>query len=490
MAISKINAYKTLSLDYKVVPVWTEINADLETPVSIFMKTGGEILLESLEKGNQAGRYSIIGIGKKLSVTLRNRTVETVTFKDGIESGRSESTISDPLDYLRNLMSAFKAPELPELPPFWGGLVGYLGYEIAGFFEDLPMPPSEDDDIPDALLIIPEIVIICDAVKRTAFIVVTTIPGDSPEENYNRAASEIERRVDLIKRPISSSTEPVPAVDTIIESEPDIEEFMSRISRCIEYIRAGDIIQAVLSRRTVLRSSESPLSLYRKLRRVNPSPYMFFLDFGDIVLTGSSPEVMVRVQGDELFLKPIAGTRPRGLTIRDDGVLAEELLSDPKETAEHLMLVDLGRNDLGRVAVPGSIEVTDYMSVERFSHVMHIVSSVRGRLMPGYDGFDVIKATFPAGTLTGAPKIRAMEIISELENARRGHYGGMVLYLGFNGNLDSCITIRSMLCRSGRITVQAGAGIVADSIPEREYQETVNKAEALLGVITGERGMT
>lgn len=487
MAILDFNVYKRMTSDYTLVPVFTEVNADLETPVSIFMKTGGEFLLESLEKGAQAGRYSIIGIGRKLSVTIQGNSAETVHYTHGVEKNRLVSEISDPICFLRELMSGFHAPELPELPPFWGGLVGYLGYEIAGCFEDVPMHPAGKDDIPDALLVVPSTVIICDAVKRTALICVSTAPQESPFESYTAAVEEIHRCISLMEKPLPADI-PDNSTGTVVKSEPDREKFQSMVSRCIEHIEAGDIIQAVLSRKTFLRSEESPLSLYRKLRRENPSPYMFFLDYGDFVLAGSSPEVMVRVQGDELFLKPIAGTRPRGTTVRQDSALAEELLSDQKETSEHLMLVDLGRNDLGRVAVPGSVEVTDFMSVERFSHVMHIVSSVQGRLKPENDGFDVIRAAFPAGTLTGAPKIRAMEIISELEGERRGSYGGTVLYLGFNGNLDSCITIRSMLYRKGEITVQAGAGIVAASVPAGEFMETENKAGALIDVITGKGG--
>lgn len=474
--------YKKLAGGHTVVPVFKEINADMETPVSLFIKADGEFLLESLEQGAHAGRYSIIGIDRVLTVTLRGRTVETIHHLD---KSVSRIETDDFFRFLGDLMNEYQPPELPGLPPFWGGLVGYLGYETAGFIEDLPMVAPEAGDIPDAILVVPRTVIVCDSVKRTALIVSIALPGKGMEEEFLKARERVNGFIELIQKSTPLPLDEISSQGMVTGSLPSTTDFVAMINECKERIKGGDIIQAVLSRNTFLKTDESPFSLYRKLRRANPSPYMFFLDYGDFVLTGSSPEVMVRVQGDELFLKPIAGTRPRGKTVKEDSILAEELLSDPKETAEHLMLVDLGRNDIGRVAVPGSVEVADYMTVERFSHVMHIVSSVRGRLKPGSDAFDVVRASFPAGTLTGAPKIKAMEIISELEGNRRGHYGGMVLYLGFSGNLDSCITIRSMLCRNGCVTVRSGAGIVADSIPEKELMETENKAGALIAVVTG-----
>ena len=480
------NVYKELAKGHTVVPVFEEIDADMETPVSLYIKVGGEFLLESLEQGAHVGRYSILGMERILTVTLKGRTVETVNHLDDSVS-RVETT--DFLMFLGNLIKAYEPPQLPELPPFWGGLVGYLGYETAGFIESIPLAAPEADDIPDAILVVPRTVIICDSVKRTALIVSITLPGRGLKEEFKKARERIEAVIELITKQVPTLADSHCLQGVITGYQPSSGDFVAMVNDCKEHIRAGDIIQAVLSRSTFLKTDEAPFSLYRKLRRANPSPYMFFLDYGEFVLAGSSPEVMVRVQGNELFLKPIAGTRPRGKTVKEDSVLAEELLQDPKERAEHLMLVDLGRNDIGKVAAPGSVEVTNFMTVEKFSHVMHLVSSVRGRLRAGLDSFDVIRATFPAGTLTGAPKIRAMEIISKLEGNRRGHYGGMILYLGFSGNMDSCITIRSMVCRNGVAAIRSGAGIVADSIPENELKETEDKAGALIAAVTGKAGL-
>lgn len=488
MAVLGLNAYLERASEHSVVPVYREINADMETPASIFVKLNGVFLLESVEKGTQAGRYSIIGMGRKSSVSITGRQAAITEYDQGEITSSVSVEFNDPLEFIRTFMSDFSSADYPDLPPFWGGIVGYLGYEAAGCLENIPVTPAGEDDLPDAVLIVPETVVVCDAVTRTAVVVVSTFPGSKPRQAYLAAEKEIERCISLVSAaaPELVTADCLPA--SLVSSSPEREEFICMVEQCREHILAGDIIQGVLSRRMVFSSAESPFALYRRLRRLNPSPYMFYLDLEDFVLTGSSPEVMVKVQDGELCLKPIAGTRPRGVTEKEDIRIAEELLADRKECSEHLMLVDLGRNDLGRVAIPGSVEVTDYMSVERFSHVMHIVSSIRGKLSPGCDAYDVIRASFPAGTLTGAPKIRAMEIVSGLENTRRGPYGGMVLYLGFNGNLDSCITIRSMVCRDGEITVQAGAGIVADSNPESEFLETENKAGALMNVILNNRG--
>ena len=488
MSISGYNDYVNIASRYSVVPVYREISADMETPVSIFLKTGGSFLLESVERGDQAGRYSIIGIGKKCSIVIRGSTALVTEFIQGSILSEKSIVFTDPLEVVREYMATYSSPDYPDLPPFWGGLVGYLGYEIASSFENISTLPISDSDVPDAVLIVPEALIVCDGVKRSATVIISTFPGEKPETAYKKAEKEIEKYITLISGSLNENESVNSSSGVVKSTTPDREGFIDIVRKCKENILAGDIIQGVLSRKIVLSSTADPFSLYRNLRRVNPSPYMFFLDFEDFSLIGSSPEVMVKVQNGELFLKPIAGTRPRGGTVKEDMLLSEELLSDRKECSEHLMLVDLGRNDLGRVAVPGSVEVTDYMSIERFSHVMHIVSSVKGYLKPGSDAFDVIRAAFPAGTLTGAPKIRAMQIISHLEGQRRGPYGGMVLYLGFNGNLDSCITIRSMVWTEKEITVQAGAGIVADSDPEREFQETENKAQALISVIVNDSG--
>jgi anthranilate synthase component 1 len=321
-------------------------------------------------------------------------------------------------------------------------------------------------------------------VKRSVLIVVSTVPGTEPEKNYKSAVEKIEKISEALLKPLAYKEGSKGAEeDRTVHQNMSKETFLKLVEKSRDYILNGEIIQVVISQQFSLKTSSSPLELYRTLRIVNPSPYMYFLDFGHFCIIGSSPEVMVKVQNREILLKPIAGTKRRGDSIAEDDAITKELIEDSKERAEHLMLVDLGRNDLGRIAVPGSVEVTDFMTVEKYSHVMHIVSSIKAELDEKFDIFDVIKATFPAGTLAGAPKVRAMEIIAELEEGRRGPYGGMIFYLGFNGNLDSCITIRTIILQDGLATIHAGAGIVADSIPENEYTETLNKAQALISTI-------
>lgn len=482
------NKYSEDSNKYNMIPVCLEIQADMETPVSIFLKVGASMLLESIEKGENVGRFSIIGIGKSLEIRL-NSTRITINRYNGKKEPKSESfNLNNPLEKVREYFKSFSVPTYEGLPPFFGGAIGYLGYETLRYFEDVRVIEGDKENgVPDGLLIVPETVLVYDSIKRTVHIITNTTPGNNCLDDYNEGVERIEHIRQAIFQPLHLTT---PATGVISKGKPgtirhefEKSRFLEAVETCKEYIFSGDIIQVVISQQFFVETRVPPFELYRTLRVVNPSPYLFFLDFDDFLLVGSSPEVMVRLQDREILLKPIAGTRKRGRTITEDAGISRELLEDPKERAEHLMLVDLGRNDLGRVAVPGSVRVTDFMKVEKFSHVMHIVTTIKAELDERFDVFDVIRACFPAGTLTGAPKIRAMEIISGLEQVRRGPYGGMVFYLGFNGNMDSCITIRTILLKNGVACIQAGAGIVADSIPANEYMETVNKAGALIDTI-------
>lgn len=476
--------YMKDSKEYNVIPVFTVMDADLETPVSLFFKTGGQSLLESVESGGNVGRYSFISIGKKLEILLKGNSYTIRRFKnEELDMDEDSGSTDNPLERVKDLLENFKTPEYEGLPPFSGGFIGYLGYETVSYFEDVPVCRVGMKDVPDGIFISPEIIIVHDILKKDVTIVVTTFPDEEKGKAYEEAVSTIRRYAEMIKGPLERSDYANIGIrGEVIEYETDlsIEDYSSAVTKCKEHIIKGDIIQAVISREITVKTNARPFDLYRKLRVLNPSPYLFFLDFGNFVLTGSSPEVMVRVHGDELLLKPIAGTRRRGRNVTEDEKAAAELLRDSKERAEHLMLVDLGRNDLGRIAEPGTVDVTDFMSIERYSHVMHIVSTIKAKLDDGYDAFDVIRACFPAGTVTGAPKIRAMEIINDLERGRRGPYGGMVFNLGFNGNLDSCITIRSMILKGDKAVIRSGAGIVADSRELNEYNETTDKAEALV----------
>lgn len=483
MHMPNIVSYIDDSKSYTLIPVFTEVPADFETPISILLKVGGKFLLESVERGENVGRFSIIGLGMMSMIRITERCLSITEFENGEAISEEEYKLDNPLLKVREYFQKFRTPVYPGLPPFFGGAIGYLGYEAVQYIEKIPVHRN-NGSTPDAMLVIPEVLLVYDTVKRSVFIIASTVPGDNPEKGYRQAAERIDDVTRRLAVPLAPQVSPVrPGITRGFQPNMRREDFIDCVKRCKEYIRSGDIIQVVISQKFKVETDASPFDLYRSLRIINPSPYMFFLDFDDLTFIGSSPEVMVRVQNGELMLKPIAGTRRRGGTLEEDGAIAHELLADEKERAEHLMLVDLGRNDLGRVAVPGSVDVTDFMTVEKYSHVMHIVSTIKASLDKRFDVFDVISATFPAGTLTGAPKIRAMEIISEMEPERRGPYGGMVFYLCFNGNMDSCITIRTIVIEDGVATVQAGAGIVADSIPKSEYDETINKARALMSAV-------
>jgi len=473
----------TYAGNYNMVPVSREIFADLDTPLTVFAKIAGNepfaFFFESLEGDEKWGRYSFIGLEPILTF---KSTGTSITIS---KNGKTEKLEGDPLHELQKILESYRLPENSlSMPNFYGGAVGYLGYDMVRFIEDLPAVDKDPADLPDSFFIIPRLVLIFDNLRQALTVVYCAEidPGARLAEIYETALGKIDRIIGKLRHStipeelLSSSNT---GVNHVFSSSLEQEYFKDMVERAREYILAGDIIQVVLSQRFHTQTDIPPLMLYRALRLINPSPYLFFLRLGDMIQIGSSPEILVRLKDENVEVRPIAGTRPRGNTPEEDRKLEIELLADPKERAEHLMLVDLGRNDLGRVAVHGTVETHTLMVIERYSHVMHIVSGVRGRLARGRDQFDVARACFPAGTVTGAPKIRAMEIIEELEPQRRGPYAGAVGYFGFSGNMDLCITIRTFVMQGHRLWVQAGAGIVADSDPEMEYQETLNKARGL-----------
>ncbi len=467
MITPKEDDYVGLAGSHDLVPVYKEVLADMETPVSVlqrFMNRENAFLLESMEGGETWGRYSFVGIDPRPFLEVDHRAVAC----GGLEG-------------LRHVFDKTRVAAVPGLPRFIGGAVGFIGYEAIGEFERMPPPkPGTTGMRLRSRFVLADRMIVFDNTRHTIKIVVCTRPADatSPQAAYRRAVAEIEGIEHTLNQP-AESLPVTPSGDIRFESNMTAEQYGNMVKRAKEYIYAGDIIQAVLSHRFSAKTNLHPLQLYRALRLLNPSPYTFFLKIGGQTLVGSSPEVMVRLTGNRVELRPIAGTRPRGSTDELDRRLADELLSDEKERAEHVMLVDLGRNDVGRIVEMGSVQVTEYMVIERYSHVMHLVSHVEGILRRGLDAYDVIKATFPAGTLSGAPKIRAMQIIHELEPEPRGAYGGAVGYIGYDGNMDLAITIRTMEVVNGTVSVQAGAGIVYDSDPEKEYQETCHKARGM-----------
>jgi anthranilate synthase component 1 len=465
-----------------VIPVFAEFVADAETPVSAFRKldrSAYSFLFESTEKNDVSGRFSFIGVEPR--VILQSHGRELRITERGNEQWREMS--GDPVDEVCKLMARYHFVSRPELPRFAGGAVGFLGYEAIHFFEPkVPSAQCDELQLPESLFMIPGSLLIFDHRLRSLKIAVNAFVEDGrPDKVYAQAAESITEIAEKLAR--SADVPFIPTEDCETEatqSNFQPEEFKRAVNRAKEYIRAGDVFQVVLSQRFEADFAGRPLDFYRCLRFVNPSPYMFCMNFGsDFSLVGSSPEMHVRLTGDTVEIRPIAGTRPRGATAPQDEQHAAELLADPKERAEHIMLVDLARNDVGRVAEFGSVCVTEFMGIERYSHVMHIVSNVTGRLRSGCTAFDLVKATFPAGTVSGAPKIRAMQIISELEKTRRGCYAGAIGYFGFDGNVDSCIALRCAVLKDGKAYFQAGAGIVADSSPDAEYQETVNKACAM-----------
>ncbi len=461
-----------------LIPVYREIMADMDTPVSAFRKLDDgrfSYLLESIEGGEKWGRYSFLGSTPSLIIRSKGNVVETIE-----NSVTTTVTVEDPLSSIRELLARFAPVEVEGLPRFFGGAVGYLGYDMVRHFEHLPTDKPALIDAYDSYFLITDTIVIFDNMCQKIKVVSNAHLNDAitPEQAYDDAINKIEAIIRRLRTPLPVENRAPSGRRIDLKSNMTREKYEASVEQAKEYVRAGDIIQVVPSQRFSGELSADPFDIYRVMRTLNPSPYMFFLRLDDTIIAGASPEVMVRKEGNLVELRPIAGTRPRGATADEDARLAEELLSDPKERAEHVMLVDLGRNDLGRVCTTGTVNVTELMVIERYSHVMHIVSNVQGELKGDRDAFDLVRATFPAGTLSGAPKVRAMQIIDELEPVRREIYGGAVGYFSFSGNMDLAITIRTLVIKDGMVHLQAGGGVVADSDPVAEWQETVNKAMA------------
>ncbi|MCC6727982.1 MAG: anthranilate synthase component I [Chthonomonadales bacterium] len=467
-----------------LVPIVREILADRLTPVSAFERlprSGGAFLLESVEGGERIGRYSFLGSAPRLALTVKGRTA---TVREGRRTRTVVLTPSDDgLTVLKELLGRYRYVPQPGLPRFCGGAVGYLAYDMARCFERLPERAADDLGLEDAFFLFTDTLLIFDHVKHRVKVLCNARVDSDPALAYDRAVKQIDSLVGVLRGPTLAAPPARPARMAPPTANMEREAYEAAVEKCREYIAAGDAFQIVPSVRFDLPVQARPFELYRALRSVNPSPYMYFIDTGQRQVVGSSPEILVTVEGRRVTVRPIAGTRPRGVSFEEDERLASELLADEKERAEHIMLVDLGRNDVGRVSEYGTVHVDELMAIERYSHVMHIVSNVTGRLAEGRDVFDVTRACFPAGTLTGAPKVRAMEIIEELEPTRRGLYGGAVGYFSYSGDADLAIAIRTMLLNSGRAYVQVGAGVVADSVPAREYEECLNKARAVMAAI-------
>lgn len=466
-----------------LIPVYREILADFETPLSAFGKidkSSYSFLLESVEGGERLARYSMLGSDPSLIFSNKGNKV---TIKEG-SNIKSFITGSDPIEELKKIFKRYKFVSVRGLPRFCGGFVGFMGYDMVRFIEDLPDKNKDDLKLPDSVFMLTDTLLIFDHVDHKIKIVSNVHVSGDAGTAYGKAVKKIDKIVSYLKGPMPVIKEnKKQARKPELKSNFTKKEFENVVTRMKEYIRKGDIIQGVPSQRLNISIACQPFQIYRALRSINPSPYMYYLKLGDFFIVGSSPEIMVRSESGTVEVRPIAGTRPRGSSEEEDKKLIKDLLQDPKEKAEHIMLVDLGRNDIGRVCEYKSVKVSELMTIEKYSHVMHIVSDVSGKLKKGKDAFDVVRATFPAGTVTGAPKVRAMEIIEELENVRRGVYAGSVGYFSFSGNLDTCIAIRTIVIKNSRAYIQAGAGIVADSKPEKEYQETLNKAKALLRAI-------
>ena len=476
--------FAALAAQHRVVPVWTELVADSETPVTAFAKIAGQdepaFLFESAEQDEKSGRYSILGAGAEREFVARGSQFEIRQGARVIRSGQAD----DPLAELEREMAGLSAPK--GFPHFSGGCIGYLSYDAVRYFEPT-VPPAVCDELglPDLYFFTTDRVLVFDHLTRRLMLMVNAYPGEDPRAAYDAARTKIASLIAQLARP--AALPPIftglPTTPSEVASNTTRDEFFAAVEHAKEYIRAGDVFQVVLSQRFATPYSGTPLDLYRALRLVNPSPYMFLLRCPGYQLVGSSPEVHVRVDEGNVQIRPIAGTIRRGTNPEEDDDNAGELLNNPKERAEHLMLVDLARNDVGRIAGYKSVRVTDFMTIERYSHVMHIVSNVVGALSPGYSTYDVMRATFPAGTVSGAPKVRAMQIINELEKSKRCSYSGAVGYFGYDGNLNSCIALRTVLLKDGAAYVQAGAGVVADSTPQGEYEETINKAMGVIRAI-------
>jgi len=469
-----------------IVPVYRQLFADTLTPVSAFQKISDAeyaFLLESASGGEKISRYSILGSTPFLKFTSFGNRIEIQ--RDNFE--KEVLHASDPLEVLRKELSVFSPVLMEDLPPFYCCGVGYIGYDTIRHFEKLPHEPKDDLLLPDIQIMFYDLVIIFDHLTKTIKIACSARITNKPLETvYAEVIDRIDRTVEKLRTPVMTLSDDITASEGVgISFSSNFEkcDFLSSVEKCKEYIRAGDIFQVVISQRLQTETCADPFAIYRVLRVINPSPYMFFLKMRDLRLIGSSPEVMVKVEGKKITVRPIAGTRRRGKDNEEDYLFAQELIRDPKERAEHIMLLDLGRNDVGRVSKFGSVHIDEKMVIEKYSHVMHITSSVCGELQEDKNAFDSLKACLPAGTLSGAPKIRAMEIIDEIEPTKRGPYGGAVGYIDLFGNMNTCITIRTVVLKDNMAYIQAGAGIVADSVPEKEYEETLNKAKGLLKAI-------
>lgn len=487
-----LETFCELARRHQRVPVYRRLVSDMHTPVTAFHKLDSgdcACLFESVIGGEKVGRYSFLTAEPFLRFTARGNRVTIEA-----DGASQEFDCPDPLAELQRRVEAVRPASLPDLPPFCSGAVGYAAYDTVRYTENLPHAPADDRRLPDLSFGFYDRMVVFDNVNKTMVVMaMAQIPGTQGVSNRELAESYrlACRRVDEIVGRLESPGGTLPAADIELRGDPSIAfasnfrqaDFEQAVEKCLEYIRAGDIFQVVLSQRLQTPIASPPFEIYRTLRVVNPSPFMFYLRTPEVTLVGSSPEILVRVVGGRVTVRPLAGTRRRGATEDDDRRLGEELLADPKERAEHIMLVDLGRNDVGRVARYGSVELSDVMVVERYSHVMHITSNVSGQLAAGKNAFDALRACLPAGTVSGAPKVRAMQIIDELEPHRRGPYAGAVGYVDFNGNMDTCIALRTIVVQNGMAYIQAGAGIVADSVPASEYQETLNKARGLLKAI-------
>ena len=500
-----LEEFLKLSRKGNVIPVYKEINADLDTPVSAFLKISGEagycagartgpsdkagysFLLESVEGQEKIARYSFLGTDPSLIFKSKGRQIEIIDCRNA--KSRRFETSRTPFDEIKQIMRNFRSVEVSGLPRFYGGLVGYIGYDTVRFFENIPDKNKDTLQIPDTVLILTDSLLIFDRLNHTIKIVNNVILPRGinrlkKKQLYGQATKKIESIHNDFNRSVIKRKGIVKPGESQATSNLKQPEFVRMVKQAKEYIRKGDIIQVVLSQRFKVRTQKDPFQIYRALRSLNPSPYMYFLKLKNFSIVGSSPEMLVRCENGLVQTRPIAGTRQRGKDSDEDARLEKELLVDEKERSEHLMLVDLGRNDLGRISKPGKVKVDDFMRVEKFSHVMHLVSEVSAILdKKRFDIYDVLKAAFPAGTVTGAPKIRAMEIIDELENLKRSLYAGAIGYFSFSHNMDTCIAIRTIVCKDGFAYVQAGAGIVADSVAQKEYRESVNKAQAMMEAI-------
>jgi anthranilate synthase component 1 len=507
MCSPTLEEFLVLAKQGNLVPVTRRLLADIETPLSAYRKIRGpgeSFLFESVEGGEHLGRYSFVGcnpraiirqVGERVEVVENGKLISSAVVKAPKRSmggpgdaAADASSVRDGLEVVERLMRQYRPVVVPGLPRFTGGAVGFIGYEFIHDVEPVvPRPPRDDLHTPVMYFLVADQLLIFDRVAQTLTVLVNALVDEagSPEEAYENAVGEIDRLVSLLEQPVEHHPASLPAEVPSVSFTSNVpqERFFENVLKAKQYITSGDIIQVVGSQRLSTSVKASPLDIYRAARSINPSPYMFLLELEGFSLVGASPEIHVRCEERRVEIRPIAGTRRRGKTAKEDEELQQELLADPKERAEHVMLVDLARNDLGRVCDYGTVKVKDLMIIERYSHVMHIVSQVEGRLSDGKTPYDLMRATFPAGTLSGAPKIRAMQIISELEQTARGPYGGCVGYFSFNGNLDCCITIRTALLKDGHAYVQAGGGWVNDSTPEDEYQETINKATAMLKAV-------